>query len=93
MEGHILLLCSEDLFSEYARTSNWFVGSGLKTLRTDRHIVWISIYSGVPNRSAGTFFYFDENFPYFSIAQPLFYSVLLMPTRLFEPAFIFGTLE
>ena len=42
----------------------------------------------VPNRVASMFIDFD-----FSIAQPLFYSVLIMPARLFGPELLFGTLE
>ena len=40
-------------------------------------------YCSVPNRGAGTFINFDGKFPNFPIAQPLSYSVLLMPARLF----------
>ena len=50
-------------------------------------------YCSVPNRGAGTFINFDGKFPNFPIAQPLSYSVLLMPARLFGPALVFGTLE
>ena len=45
----------------------------------------------VPNRGADTFINFDEKFPDFS--ELLFHSVLLMPARLFDPAFLFGTLK
>ena len=36
--------------------------------------------------------YFDEIFPHFPIARPLFYSVLSMSARLFGPALLFGEL-
>ena len=49
--------------------------------------------SSVPNRDADTFINFDEKFPDFPIARPVFYSVLLMPARLFGPAILFGTLK
>ena len=51
---------------------------------------WITIcyYSSEPNRGAGTFINFDEKFPDFPIARPLFYSVLIRPARLFAPALL-----
>ena len=39
------------------------------------------------------FINFDEKFPDFPTAPPLFYSALLMPARLFGRALLFGTLE
>ena len=51
------------------------------------------IYPIVPNRGAGIYNNFDVNIPDFPPARPLFYSVLLMPARLFGPALVFGTLE
>jgi hypothetical protein len=46
--------------------------------------------TSVPNRGAGTFINFDEKFPDFPVARPLFYSILVMPARLFGPALLFG---
>ena len=53
----------------------------------------LTSYSSVPNRGAGMFINFDEKSPDFPTAPPLFYSVLLMPARLFGRALLFGTLE
>ena len=56
---------------------------------------WITIcyYSSEPNRGAGTFINFDEKFPDFSIARPLFYSVLIMPAHIWSCTFIWYTRE
>ena len=44
-------------------------------------------------RGLGTFINFEEKIPDLLTERPLFYSVLLMPARLFRPVLLFGTLE
>ena len=53
----------------------------------------IQQYFSAQNRGTGMFINFDQKFLDFPIARPLFYSVLLMPARLFGPALLLGTLE